>query len=334
MYASKLFLRIAINSAVGVVLVIIWLQFVNLRQIWEVISKVEFFKLIPVILFLLASPGLRAIRFKLLINPIKKVPTMDMILINGLAMLLNFYIPIRGGEIAKGVILSKSYNLPLGKSVIWVFVDRFLDFLIVLVLTTTLFFIVPTALNITFLMIVIFILATAILITYLLAYQVNSSKKIIKFLIPLLILNGIKIYFERFCYLLLETFSILKRNPLELLLLSMVTILAYAADAGGWYFTFLALNSHQSFISIYLAQMLSALTYLIPAAPGYVGSAEASGLLILSGVFGISTNLASAMTVLFHIASAVFVLVFGLFSVFNLKIDLGLILRKAFKKSE
>ena len=83
---------------------------------------------------------------------------------------------------------------------------------------------------------------------------------------------------------------------------------------------------------MYLGQLLSALTYLIPAAPGYIGSAEASGLLIFSGIFGINTNLASSMTVLFHIASGVFVLFYGLISVFSLKLDLRLILKKALKK--
>ena len=332
MSATKILLRVLVNTILGVILIIIWLHFVDLSQIWKVISKVQVFKLIPVILCLLASPVVRAIRLKLLINPIKKVPTMDMVFINGVATLLNFYIPIRGGEIAKGMILSKSYNLPLGKSLIWVFFDRFLDFLVVLIAVGILFFVVSTALSIKFIIVINIILIAILILTYFLIYKPVFSKKIIKFLIPLLIFNSIKIYFKRVCNFFIDSFSILKRNPVEFLVLGLITALAYTADAGVWYFTFLAINSNEAFISMYLAQMLSALTYLIPAAPGYVGSAEASGLLILSGVFGIDKNLASAMIVLFHILSAVFVLVFGLVSIYSLKIDLGLILRKALRK--
>ena len=83
---------------------------------------------------------------------------------------------------------------------------------------------------------------------------------------------------------------------------------------------------------MYFGQLLSALTYLIPAAPGYVGSAEASGSLILSGILGIDNNLASAMIVLTHVSTAIFVIIYGLVSIFNLKIDLGFILKKTFKR--
>ena len=129
-----------------------------------------------------------------------------------------------------------------------------------------------------------------------------------------------------------DSFSILNRHPKDLVVMIFLTILAYGADAGIWYFTFVSLGFTQDILTMYLGQLLSALTYLIPAAPGYVGSAEASGLLILSGIFNIDSNLASAMTVLFHILSAIFVLLFGLISVFNLKIDLGMILNKALKR--
>ena len=112
-----------------------------------------------------------------------------------------------------------------------------------------------------------------------------------------------------------------------------ITVLAYAADAAIWYFSFMALGVNMSFLKMYLGQLLSALTYLVPAAPGYVGSAEASGLLILSGVFGIQANLASAMIVLLHITSALFVLIFGLISIYSLKIKVGTLLKRVLKRN-
>ncbi|TSC65404.1 MAG: Uncharacterized protein CEO21_422, partial [Microgenomates group bacterium Gr01-1014_80] len=118
----------------------------------------------------------------------------------------------------------------------------------------------------------------------------------------------------------------------ELSLLFLATILAYGADAAVWYFTFSAIGAPQEYIKLYLGQLLSALTYLVPAAPGYVGSAEASGLLIFSGVFGIEPNLASAMTVLFHVATTIFVLTFGIISIYFLKINLREILSKVLRK--
>ena len=141
-------------------------------------------------------------------------------------------------------------------------------------------------------------------------------------------------YFDKVTSFILDSFSILDRHPKDLALMVIITVLAYIADALVWYFTFLSLGASLPFLKMYLGQMLSALTYLIPAAPGYVGSAEASGLLILSGIFNIDPNLASAMIVLFHISAAIFILIFGLISIFSLKINLGEILKKALRKGD
>ncbi len=325
-------IKILFNTVLGIVLILVWSKFVDLGQIMTTVSKVNLINLIPVFFFMLISVAIRALRLKIFLSEVKKIPLINLVFLNGLALMLNFFIPIRAGEIAKGVYLNTHYQLNLGKSVIWIFLDRFVDFLAVLLLASVLLFFVPTSLSITFIKIITIIFVLALLLTYFAIFQRDFSQKVVNFLIPLLIEKHIKIYFDRFSNFILEAFSILNRHPKDLALMTLATVLAYAADASIWYFTFTALGSNQDFLKMYLGQLLSALTYLIPAAPGYVGSAEVSGLLILSGVFGISRNLASAMIVLFHILSVIFVLVFGLVSLFSLKIDLGVIFRKALRK--
>src|SRR3989344_5792017 len=324
--------KILFNTILGIVLIFVWSRFVDLQQIFATLSKVNLVYLGPVALFMLASPVIRAIRLKIFLAEVQKIKLLDLIFLNGAAMVLNFFIPIRAGEILKGVYLNTHYRLPLGKSVIWIFMDRFVDFLAVCLLATVLFFIVPTSLSINFISIITVILTTALIFTYLLVVKPEFTKKLFNYLQRFLIVNSIKIYFDRLNGFILESFAILRRHPKDLGLMMAVTILAYGADAAIWYFTFMALGANQDFLKMYLGQLLSALTYLVPAAPGYVGSADASGLLILSGIFGIAPNLASAMTVLFHIASAVFVLIFGLISLYFLKIDLRLVWQKLRRK--
>lgn len=324
--------KVLFNTILGLILILIWSLFVDLHQILSLLSKVNLAYLGPVILFMLASPVIRAIRLQVFLSEVKRIKLFDLVFLNGAAMMLNFFIPIRAGEFVKGIYLNTRYKLPLGKSVIWIFMDRFVDFLAVLILTLVLFFVVPTTLGIKFIIVITIILTIILFLTYLAVFRVNFTKILFNYLRYLFIINSIKIYFDKFSTFILESFSILKRHPKDLSLMIVITVLAYAADAAIWYFTFVALGVNQNFFKMYLGQVLSALTYLIPAAPGYVGSAEASGLLILSGVFGIAPNLASAMTVLFHITSAIFVLIFGLISVYSLKIDLGNLFKKALKR--
>lgn len=326
--------KILFNTILGLVLIFIWSRFVDLGEIFSNLSKVNLVYLGPIALFMLLSPAIRALRLKIFLAEVKKISLLDLIFLNGAAQMLNFFIPIRAGEVAKGIYLNTKYDLPLGKSVIWIFIDRFVDFLAVLILTAALFFLVPTALSITFIAVITIILITALVLTYLTVHKSDFAKKLFNFLRCLLIVNSIKIYFDKFSHFILESFSILNRHPKDLSLMVGITVLAYGADAGIWYFTFMALGVPQEYFKMYLGQLLSALTYLIPAAPGYVGSAEASGTLILSGVFGINPNLASAMIVLFHVTSAVFVLLFGLVSIYSLKINLGTLLKKVLKKDK
>lgn len=328
----KIFWRILINTLIGIFLIVFWSKFVNLMQIWQILSKVELKYLGLIFLFMFLSPSIRAVRLKFFLKPVKDLQIKDLIFLNSFAALINFIIPIRAGEVAKGVYLHQEYGLPLNKTVVWIFLDRFIDFLVVLGLIVGFLLKFKTRLPANFVLVPELILIIALTVTCLFTYKVNFSKKIFKFMSHLLIVDIIKIYFDRFVNFLIETFRLLKRKPEELLLFIFLSVLAYGADGAIWYFCFLSLGSVQDFWQMYFSQVMSALTYLIPAAPGYVGSAEASGLLIFSGVFGIEPNLASAMTILFHVLTAIFILSFGLISLYLLKLDLGMILKKALNK--
>lgn len=324
-------IKIIFNTILGLGLVFVWLQFVNISEIFKVISNVNVIWLLPVFICMFLSPYLRALRLKYFLAPIKKTSLKDLFFLNGAAMMFNFFIPIRIGEVLKGGYLNSKYGIHLGKAVIWIFLDRFVDFLMVLLLGCIFLLSIKTNINANIVLTISSMLAISFLLTYFSIFQDKFARKLVGLIKHLLVFKLLKEKFESISHFILDSFSILRREKKELGVLVFITILSYGADAGIWFFTFIALGFPQDFFKMYLAQMLSALTYLVPAAPGYVGSAEASGLLILSGVFGIENNLASAMIVLFHILSAIFVIIFGLISVFSLKLDVGTLLKKAFR---
>jgi len=315
-------IKIVFNTFLGLVLIFIWSRFVNLEEIFHTISKVDPINLIPIFFFLLLSPIIRAVRLQIFLSEVQKIKLLDLIMLNGAAMMLNFLIPIRAGEVAKGIYLNTKYGLDLGKAVIWVFLDRFVDFLVVLLLASLFVGIIATNLPPTFAKTSLIIFVIALTLTYLAVFKINLSKKIAAFL-P----------FKKLTHFILDSFTILDRHPKDLFLLGLITLLAYLADGAILYYAFLAVGQKEEILRMYFAQLLTALTYLIPAAPGFVGSAEASGLLVFSGIFGINPNIASAMVVLLHIITVLFVLIFGLIGVFSLKLDLGAILKKALKRT-
>ncbi len=326
--SNKNLIKIILNTVLGLILIWIWLKFVNLPQILATISQVKPVFLIPTFVFMFLSPLIRAYRLKVFLKPVAEVGFKDLVFLNGVAMMLNFFIPIRAGEVAKGVYLNNRYGLSLGKSVVWIFIDRFVDFLVILLVSSLLLFNLSTRLPVEVPLTLLFIFIGAFSATMFMVFLSHWTRNLFKVVSLLMIINPIKLKFRKVFEFFLDTFAVLNRNSQDLLVLFGLTVLAYAADGAIFYFIFMGLGSPQAFIRMYLAQLLSALAYLIPAAPGYIGSAEASGLAILSGVLGIEANLASAMTVLFHVLSAIFILVFGLISLYGLKLNLNEVFKR------
>ncbi len=324
-------LKIVINMMIGVVLVLVWLRFVDLKEIIKQLQAVNLIFVWPAFVCFFLSICIRSYKLKLFMSKVAKIPLKDIVFLTGAAMLFNYLIPIRAGEVLKGIYLGSNYHLSLSKSVIWIFLDRFIDFLTVLIVSAILLFFIPTALSWDFIKIIVFIFAGVIALSFVMVYQPNLIKSLYNYLSFLLLFKSIKVKVNKLLDYLLESFLILKRSSKELLGLMLLSIIAYAADAGIIFFCALAVNYRLSFGAAYLSQLLSALTYLVPAGPGYVGSAEASGLLVFSGVLGIDPNIASAITVLLHIVNVIWIIIFGMISIYFLKIQPRAIFGKIFK---
>ena len=145
MLSTKNLIRLLINTLLGFALIYFWLQFVDVKKIVEQLSRVNIFAVLPFILIMVFSNVLRAIRLKILLSEYN-IPTLDMVFLNGLSQFLSFTIPLRVGEITKGVYLSTQYTLPFKKTIIWVLLDRFYDFWMVLFLSLALLLFLPTSL--------------------------------------------------------------------------------------------------------------------------------------------------------------------------------------------
>lgn len=332
MFATKTLIKIGINTAIGAVLIVVWLQFVNIQNIFETIVSVNIFDLLPVFLFFFLSPSIRALRLKILLDPVKRISLKDLVFLNQAAALLNFLIPIRAGEIAKGIYLNTKYQVPLSNALIWVLLDRFIDFLAVLALASVLLLLIPTNIPNNFVIFLSLGFLLGAILAYLITYKQNVAVRVFNFFKPVLVFNFAKAGTERLFLFFLDSFVILRRGPRNMALLFAISAFSYLSDGLVWYFIFKALGAPQELTKMYLGQLLSALTYIIPAAPGYVGSAEASGLLIFSAVLGLPVDLASSMIVLFHMLTAIAIIIYGIISIYALKMDVSGILKKVFRK--
>lgn len=327
MISRKILIRVAINTIIGLVLIYVWTRFVDFNEVLHTLSDVKLEYIGLLVLCFLLSSILRSLRLKVLLNS-PKLNIQDLSLLTLLSQFLSFMIPVRAGELTKGVYLSTQLQRPFPTTVVWVFIDRFIDFYQVILLILISLLLVPTGLPSKLVYGSLFLLLIMSIFVFIIIRNNEYGRKIIKKVSGIFILDSISRYFVIFSNSILDGFEILNLKQSQWIKVMLITFLAFLIDGIFWWLVFLSIGLDVGLVKGVLGNDLIALTFLIPAAPGYVGSAEASGLAVWSGVLDVPSNIASTGTILFHIVTVVTLLIFGLISLYLLNFDLNEVWKK------
>lgn len=327
MFSKKNLIRISANSALGLILIFVWTKFISFDTTSSILKNTNIGIALLFCVAVVMSGILRSFRLKLLLKKYN-FSYRNLLTLTYLSQFLSFLIPLRAGELTKSVYLSTQHNIPFGKTLSWVFIDRFLDFWLVIVFISLFVMVTPSNLpskmiTFIFILLVFFTLAFVVAIT-----SEKLFKQIINLVSKLLIFPKIQNGFIKFTNTIIEGFEVLRRHPLELVSLGGITLAATLVDSTAWFIAFLALGKNLGVAPTLLGNALTALSFLAPAAPGYVGSAEAASLAVFSGILGLEANMVSAASVLYHIMTLVTILAVGVISLYLLDFDLRLVWKK------
>jgi uncharacterized protein (TIRG00374 family) len=347
----KTFLRVLINTAIGIVLIYFWLKLVNLEEVWQALQSFNPLILIPTILLMALATISKALRFKILLSKTIKISSLRIINLTFLSQLLSFTIPVRLGEIAKGVYLSTHYDLHFGRAVVWVFLDRFLDFWAVLglsLLLLTVSYMDPSAspqlvgiivasLRTSFpqgmAVTLFFAVAFCSLLVIAAVLKPGIFKYLVSILSHLMLLKSLKKKFLDFGFFIIDCFSLLEGSLKRSFGILILTILGAFFEGLSWFIVLRSFTPDIAILKAWLGSMLNSLSFIIPAAPGYVGSAEAAGLAVFSYGLGMDKTIVSASTLIIHALSLIFILSSGILGLYMLKFNLGLVWKKLLKKN-
>lgn len=218
--------------------------------------------------------------------------------------------------------------MKLGRGVVLIFLDRFFDFLLVVVGSLILLMFVPNNLPkqvINGLEIILIIFLAANFLFFSLTKQI---KNFLLKLQRLLYFSFVKKNYSNLINLIFEVIDLLKQNANNLGIIFLLTFAATLSEAFVWYILLSSLLPSVNFSQTFLGSMLTSLTFLIPAAPGYVGSAEAGGQVVFGLGLGLPETTVAAATLLYHAVVLLFLLVFGLLGFYLLKFNINLVWQK------
>ena len=305
MKSSRVALLI-LQTLLGLALLAAWARAVDLREVGRTLGQARWTLVLLAAAIGLSGSLVRSVRWRMVLRPVALVPLLDLWLISMASSLVNFVIPVRSGEVARGLLLKQRHKVSIAASLPTVAVDRSFDLLAVLMLVAVgalLGVHLEGELSAVLVVGGIVLLAFAlfvILAIWARSYLMLAAERLMpRFLSPSLhqrllgILEG-----------LITGFTTIGRRPKDLVSLLGLSMAAALIDASMFYCLFVSVGAVLPPAIVVTGYSLFVVTFLVPGAPGYVGSMEAFGSLIF-GALGAGQALAASIVVLYHALNAI-----------------------------
>jgi uncharacterized protein (TIRG00374 family) len=326
--------KVTLGLLVGIGLLFLVSRFVNVLTVFSVLHKnLETPRGIMLALlsggaFLLAW-CVRGMRWKLFLNPVGKVSTLKAIQLYQVGVFLNFLLPIRGGEVAKCFMLKRSTGIAVSQALPTVAMDKALDLmpaLVIMVLVPLLGF--PMDLKLWLVLVFVGgIFVSLLFIVFLAAWKRNAAIGLLQKLTGLLP-KAIAGKIEGFVTGFVDSLLMSARQPRIFLPAMLLTCVAVIFDGLFAMLAFWTIGWHISFGTAIFGYAVYNMFYILPTPPGQVGSNEAVGLLVFTGLLQVPKDQVLAMFVFSHPWAAVLMCATGFASLGALGLTISLVYKK------
>lgn len=249
----------------------------------------------------LAAFSIRGVRWKLFLSPLGRVSTLKAIQLFLVGIFLNFLLPIRGGEVAKSLMLKRIAGIPVSQSLPTVAMDKALDlmpalFIIAVVpllgiqMDIKLWFVLGAVSG---------LLLALILFVGLAAWKRTAAIDLLQKgtqLLPRTLARKIEGFATGFVDSLLAGAS----QPKIFLPAILLTVVAVVCDGLFAMLAFWTVGVQIPFGTAIFGYTVYNMFYILPTPPGQVGSNEAIGLLVFFGLLHIDAHGVTAMFFFSH----------------------------------
>lgn len=300
------------QTLLGLALLVAWVLLVDLGEVSRTLSQARWSYVLLAAGIGLSSSLTRSQRWRLVLRPIASVPLVDLFFISMTSSLVNFIIPLRTGEIARSLLLKQRHRMPMSASLPTIAVDRSFDLLAVLLVGTIgalsgirlggRLSAVLLAGGVLLLIFVVFVILAILLGDRLLALADR--------LLPKRLASHLRERLLGIIQGVLTGFTAVGRQPKGLLQMIALSFLSAVLDGTLFYFLLQSLGADVPYAIVLTGFALFTLTFLVPGAPGYVGSMEAFGSLVFSAL-GVGVEIAASAVVLFHALNALMLGIVG-----------------------
>ena len=293
--------RIGVGLLSGLVLIAAFAWFVNLHAAFRRLEHLNVeFALLSGVVFL-GAYVVRALRWRCFLAP-DRVGVLHVVALYQVAIFINWLLPVRAGELAKSLLLRRSTGIAISRSLATITMDKAMDLLPAVGLVA---FLPLMQLHLSrplwlLLLSTLTVLGLGALLLGLLAWRRDRTLAWTIRLVVKILPAGLGQRVEPFIVRFIDTLLAIIRQPRLLLLTTAYTAVAVSLDALFCLLAFRAVGVPVSFLVVLYGFTFFNLAYILPTPPGQIGSNEVIGLLIFSGLFGVSRSGVGAMFLFSH----------------------------------
>jgi len=303
------------------VFLLFWLRWVDFGFFFSSLKKVNGGLVLAAGLIYLTAGFLRGVRFKLVLDLIVKRSVMEVFAINNLSAMINYLLPLRAGELVKPIFIKNRQRSVSGSKVLSVVLvdkmgDLFSMFFLILALTPVVLGVVNRS---QLILASGFLLLISFLTLFVLIWRNKKILSFVSFLCSLRLLRVVPLPFWVYLRRFLAGFSLFSKKKLFLAGIFCFSILETFLDGIVFYLVFLSFGFSVSLPAAILGLTLMYFSFLIPSAPGFVGTFEVAGMVVL--VFGlkVSKDEAAMAVAFYHLLSSLILFLAALWSAWYLK---------------
>lgn len=313
--------RPALSSAGGVLLLLLVVRAVPVAELSGHLRPQHAGPLLAVLGLVLAAQLIRAVRWRWLLAPLVPVRLRDAFWINAASGFLNYVIPVRAGEAVRVVWLSRGHRVAPGTAVGCMVIDHTFDLCgVIAVLGMGALLSATAAARTPGLPALLAALGGAVAMLAAIAGSALFGPRMARSrLVPARFRGRIGEHALAF-----RAGTRVARTPGRLALLALASGAAVVLDGLAFAMLFRSLGLGVSVVSAIVAQVTLLYATVLPAAPGYLGSLEAVGTVVLSHGLGLGAGPAAGAVFLWHAAGAAVILGAGALALFNLRGQISL----------
>jgi uncharacterized protein (TIRG00374 family) len=284
---------------------------VDYAELWQAVRAANYWFIIPNVILGIFTMWMRAVRWKYMVRPIKKVGLGRLFSSVMIGFMANNVLPARLGEFVRAYSLGTKENISKSASFATIVVERLFDgFSILFILWATLLLFpfpdwVKKASN-------LFLLTNVAMLVLLVFLEVktDSTVKFFKYILRFLPHN----LRRRAEEILLRFISGLKvfRDASSLIWILSWSILIWVVTGISNYFIFLAFGLHPPIQASFILLVIVCLGVMLPAAPGFVGTFQFFSIFALAR-FGYDKSVALPFSIVLHACQYFPVTLLGLY---------------------